>query len=118
MKNYNNELLNNCSSFAEKHRVANNRSGPHWSTIIRFTQLFDEAVRLQTRVDKLENDRQLWRWIPIKDWKIEEDGVYVYENKFMMLEVGYFEVEKQKEFKHYVVRVIPQRLPPPPQESL
>ena len=54
MKNYNNEILNDCSWFAEKHRGKNKTSGPHWSTIIRFTKLFDEAARLQQRVDTLE----------------------------------------------------------------
>ena len=54
MKNYNNEILNDCSWFAEKHRGKNKLSGPHWSTIIRFTTLFDEAARLQQRVDALE----------------------------------------------------------------
>ena len=54
MKNYNNEILNDCSWFAEKHRGKNKQSGPHWSTIIRFTKLFDEAARLQQRVDTLE----------------------------------------------------------------
>ena len=53
-KNYNNEILNDCAWFAEKHRKKNNQSGPHWSTIIRFTTLFDEAARLQQRVDALE----------------------------------------------------------------
>lgn len=48
-KNYNNELLNDCSWFAEKHRGKNKTSGAHWSTIIRFTPLFDEAVRLQNQ---------------------------------------------------------------------
>ena len=54
MKDYNNELLNDCAWFAEKHRGKNKQSGPHWSTIIRFTPLFDEAARLQQRVDTLE----------------------------------------------------------------
>jgi thioesterase domain-containing protein len=53
-KNYNNEILNDCSWFAEKHRGKNKLSGAHWSTIIRFTKLFDEAARLQQRVDTLE----------------------------------------------------------------
>ena len=48
-KDYNNELLNDCAWFAEKHRGKNKQSGPHWSTIIRFTPLFDEAVRLQNQ---------------------------------------------------------------------
>jgi hypothetical protein len=54
MKDYNNELLNDCAWFAEKHRGKNRLSGPHWSTIIRFPKLYDEAVRLQQRVDTLE----------------------------------------------------------------
>ena len=54
MSDYNNELLNDCAWFAEKHRGKNKQSGPHWSTIIRFTKLFDEAARLQQRVDTLE----------------------------------------------------------------
>jgi hypothetical protein len=53
-KDYNNELLNDCAWFAEKHRGKNKQLGPHWSTIIRFTPLFDEAARLQQRVDTLE----------------------------------------------------------------
>ena len=54
MKNYHNEILNDCSWFAEKYRDKNKTSGPHWSTIIRFPKLFDEAVRLQKRVEALE----------------------------------------------------------------
>ena len=53
MKNYNNEILNDCSWFADKHRGKNKQSGAHWSTIIRFTPLFDEAVRLQNQVRTL-----------------------------------------------------------------
>src|SRR5574343_1224484 len=55
MKNYNNEILNDCSWFAEKHRGKNKLSGAHWSTIIRFPKLYDEAIRLQHRVDTLED---------------------------------------------------------------
>jgi len=51
-----NEILNDCSWFAEKHRNKNKTSGPHWSTIIRFPKLFDEAVRLQDLVSAYEND--------------------------------------------------------------
>jgi uncharacterized coiled-coil protein SlyX len=54
IKDYNNELLNDCAWFADKHRGKNKTSGAHWSTIIRFTPLFDEAARLQQRVDTLE----------------------------------------------------------------
>ena len=54
MSDYNNELLNDCAWFAEKHRGKNKTSGAHWSTILRFTKLFDEAVRLQQRVDTLK----------------------------------------------------------------
>ena len=50
----NNEILDDCKSFAEIHRGKNKKSGPHWSTIIRFSKLFDEAVRLQQKVDELE----------------------------------------------------------------
>ena len=53
MTGYNNETLNNCAWFAEKHRGKNKQSGAHWSTIIRFTPLFDEAVRLQNQVRTL-----------------------------------------------------------------
>lgn len=53
-KNYNNEILNDCSWFADKHRGKNKQSGPYWSTIIRFPKLYDEAARLQKRVDTLE----------------------------------------------------------------
>jgi hypothetical protein len=49
-----NEILNDCKWYADKHRGKNVKSGPHWSTVIRFTPLFDEAVRLQQRVDTLE----------------------------------------------------------------
>lgn len=53
-KNYNNEILNDCAWFADKHRGNHAQSGPYWSTIIRFPKLYDEAVRLQKRVDTLE----------------------------------------------------------------
>jgi len=49
-----NEILNDCKWYADKHRGKNVKSGPHWSTIIRFPILFDEAVRLRERVDTLE----------------------------------------------------------------
>ena len=54
MKDYNNEILNDCAWFADKHRGRNIQSGAYWSTIIRFPKLFDEAARLQQRVDTLE----------------------------------------------------------------
>ena len=53
MKDYNNKILNDCSWFAEKYRDTNKQSGAYWSTIIRFTPLFDEAVRLQNQVRTL-----------------------------------------------------------------
>ncbi len=49
-----NEILADCAWFADKHRGKNKQSGPHWSTIIRFAPLYDEAIRLQQRVDTLE----------------------------------------------------------------
>lgn len=49
-----NEILADCAWFADKHRGENKQSGPYWSTIIRFPKLFDEAARLQQRVDALE----------------------------------------------------------------
>ena len=48
------KLLNDCRSFADKHRGKNVQSGPHWPIVIRFPRLFDEAKRLQQRVDTLE----------------------------------------------------------------
>jgi hypothetical protein len=50
-----NEILADCAWFADKHRGKNKQSGPYWSTIIRFPKLYDEAVRLQKRVDTLED---------------------------------------------------------------
>ena len=49
-----NEILDDCKLFADKHRGKNKQSGPHWSTIIRFPNLYDEAVRLEKRVETLE----------------------------------------------------------------
>ena len=49
-----NEILDDCEWFADKHRGKNKQSGPHWSTIIRFPELYDEAVRLERRVETLE----------------------------------------------------------------
>lgn len=49
-----NEIIDDCKYFAEKHRGTNKQSGPYWSTIIRFPKLFDEAVRLLQKVDELE----------------------------------------------------------------
>ena len=64
-KDYNNELLNDCSWFAEKHRGKNKQSGPHWSTIIRFTKLFDEAEKLDNvnkkqaaEIEKLKKQKE------------------------------------------------------------
>jgi len=54
MKNYNNELLNDCVLFAEMHRGKNKQSGPYWSTIIRFPKLYDEAVRLKEYTEQLQ----------------------------------------------------------------
>jgi len=63
-KDYNNELLNDCAWFAEKHRGKNKQSGAHWSTIIRFPKLFDEAVRLQKRIAELEAEKeQVCEWV-------------------------------------------------------
>jgi len=50
----NNEILDDCKQFADRHRGKNKQSGAHWSTIIRFAPLYDEAVRLQKRVAELE----------------------------------------------------------------
>lgn len=97
MKNYHNEILNDCSWFAEKYRDNNKTSGPHWSTIIRFPKLFDEAVRLQNLVFAYENDlvlldvneklekaqariaelEQERQWIPVSERLPEEDGDYL-----------------------------------------
>ena len=76
-KDYNNKILNDCAWFAEKHRGKNKRSGPHWSTIIRFTPLFDEAVRLQNQVRTLlkskEDDTCVWT----KQQQAPEDDEYL-----------------------------------------
>lgn len=57
-----NEILKDCKWFAERHRGKNKTSGPHWSTIIRFTRLFDEAVRLQEKVNQLEKEvHEAWQ---------------------------------------------------------
>lgn len=57
-----NEILKDCKQFAERHRGKNKTSGPHWSTIIRFTPLFDEAVRLQEEVNQLRNEvHEAWQ---------------------------------------------------------
>lgn len=48
------DLLADCKSFADKHRGKNIRSGPHWSLVIRFPKLYDEAVRLLQKVNALE----------------------------------------------------------------
>lgn len=50
----NNEILADCAWFADKHRGKYKTSGAHWSTIIRFPKLYDEAVRLQKLVDIIE----------------------------------------------------------------
>jgi hypothetical protein len=50
----NNEILDDCKLFADMHRGKNKTSGPYWSTIIRFPKLYDEAVRLEKRVEALE----------------------------------------------------------------
>ena len=73
MTDYKNEILNDCYPFAERHRGKCRTSGPHWSTIIRFVKLFDEAVRLQERVQELEQERQ---WIPVSERLPEDTMIY------------------------------------------
>ena len=58
------EILDDCKQFADRHRGKNKQSGAHWSTIIRFAPLYDEAVRLQKRIAELE---QKLRWIPVSE---------------------------------------------------
>ena len=70
----NNEILDDCKQFADRHRGKNRLSGPHWSTIIRFAPLYDEAVRLQKRIAELEQER---RWIPISERLPEIFGWYL-----------------------------------------
>jgi hypothetical protein len=49
-----NEIIDDCKWFADKHRGKNKQSGPYWSTVIRFPKLYDEAVRLQKRIERLQ----------------------------------------------------------------
>ena len=55
----NNEILDDCKQFADRHRGKNKQSGPHWSTIIRFAPLYDEAVRLQNQVRTLLKSKEI-----------------------------------------------------------
>jgi len=55
----NNEILDDCKQFADRHRGKNRLSGPHWSTIIRFAPLYDEAVRLQNQVRTLLKSKEI-----------------------------------------------------------
>ena len=137
-KNYNNEILNDCAWFAEK----NKQSGPHWSTIIRFTPLFDEAARLQQRVDTLEayiddftpDSMQIAklkqciaeleaerRWIPVSE-RLPEECVYVQvtDGKDVFQAKMYLKYGKPKwVWQGYEVDNVThwQSLPNPPQEE-
>lgn len=96
----NNEILDDCKQFADRHRGKNRLSGPHWSTIIRFAPLYDEAVRLQNQVRTLLKSKEIdnetneimeieqlkqriaeleeqQRWIPVEEKLPEETGYYV-----------------------------------------
>jgi hypothetical protein len=68
-----NEILADCAWFADKHRGKNKQSGPHWSTIIRFPRLYDEAVRLQAETERLRE-----ALIYISNFA-DEDTVYMVE---------------------------------------
>lgn len=74
MSDLGNELLNDCRWFAEKHRGKNKQSGPHWSIVIRFPKLFDEAVRLQKRVDVLESYIDEYAKAELLERDISPDG--------------------------------------------
>ena len=78
-----NEILDDCKLFADKHRGRNKRSGPHWSTIIRFPKLYDEAVRLEKRGEYLEQYEKLnHEWV-----KEKVEGLNTFEEveKMIML---------------------------------
>ena len=142
MKDYNNELLNDCAWFAEKHRGKNKQSGAHWSTIIRFAPLFDEAVRLQKENNKLKVQlaasesatvlhelsemlkntqarvqelEQKQRWISVEEWQPKQCGFYVYEDFRSRLDVDYFHTEKPDLSE--VNRLFSMPIPQPPESE-
>ena len=92
-KDYNNEILNDCVWFAEKHRGKNKQSGAHWSTIIRFTPLFDEAVRLQNQFRTLLKSIEIGddKQIDIDKLQSEYDQLRV-ENERLKEALKYIEV--------------------------
>lgn len=56
-----NDFLEDCKTYAEKHRGMNRKTGPHWPLIIRFVRLFDYAVFLAVQNRKLIMDVETLR---------------------------------------------------------
>lgn len=47
------KLLEDCAWFANRHRGKQVTNGPHWSTVIRFTKLYDYACELEAALTEI-----------------------------------------------------------------
>ena len=65
--------LEDMRQFAERHRGRNYTSGPHWSTLARFTLLFDEYEKAIARAEVAE---AMVQWIPVEE-RLPEERVSV-----------------------------------------
>jgi hypothetical protein len=140
-----NEILADCAWFADKHRGENKQSGPYWSTIIRFPKLYDEAIRLQQRVDTLEDyiadycspiisDKyseiehlqarvqeleQERRWIPVSELSETIRALVYMSNDYIVIATYYKNIDTWKnDCGSIIENVIKyQPLPQPPKEE-
>ena len=65
-------------------------------------EALDHIERLQARVQELEQER---RWIPVNEFDIKEDGIYLYIDTRDQLQLSYFYAKDRRKFAHYVKQI-------------
>ena len=75
-------------------------SPEHIADIIRNTRL--ERDQLKARVTQLEEQQ---RWIPVSEFDIKEDGIYIYIDTRDQLQLSYFYAKDRRKFAHYVKQI-------------